>query len=105
MGVRRSLLSLFLLCCFSLLPLNIRVAQAETRESENDYYRLVTLTASKSPSASRSKHWKPSPDGLPLEISGMEFLPDSRLAVAIRKGEIWFIDGVYDEPQIGRAHV
>ena len=104
MGVRRSLLFLFLLCCFSLLPLNIRVAQAETRESENDYYRLVTLTASKSPSASRSKHWKPSPDGLPLEISGMEFLPDSRLAVAIRKGEIWFIDGVYDEPPVNLAY-
>ena len=66
----------------------------QSKPSEEDYYRLVTLTASKSPSASRSKHWKPSPDGLPLEISGMEFLPDSRLAVAIRKGEIWFIDGV-----------
>ena len=28
----------------------------------------------------------------------MTFLDDQRLAVAIRKGEIWILDGVYDEP-------
>lgn len=76
----------------------------QAKSTEEDFYRLVTLTASKSPSASRSKHWKPSPEGLPLEISGMEFLPDSRLAVAIRKGEIWFIDGVYQEPPVNLVY-
>ena len=76
-------------------------ASAQKKASiEDDYYRLVTLTASKSPTASRSKRWKPSPDGLPLEISGMEFLPDSRLAVTIRKGEVWFIDGIFEDPPV-----
>ncbi len=76
----------------------------QSPQREDDYYRLVTLTASKSPSASRSKSWKPSPEGLPLEISGMEFLPDARLAVAIRKGEVWFIDGVYDDPPVNLTY-
>ncbi len=28
----------------------------------------------------------------------MTFLDDRRLAVAIRKGEVWILDGVYDDP-------
>ena len=65
---------------------------------EKDYYRLISVATSKAPTESRSKHWKPSPEGLPLEISGMTFLDDQRLAVAIRKGEIWILDGVCDDP-------
>ncbi|MGB0758775.1 MAG: hypothetical protein ACPGPS_04550, partial [Rubripirellula sp.] len=66
--------------------------------AEKDYYRLLSVATSKAPTESRSKNWKPSPEGLPLEISGMTFLDDKRLAVAIRKGEIWILDGVYDDP-------
>ncbi len=55
------------------------------------YERYDILTAS-SPSAPRSKEWKPS-DGLALEISGMTWTTDGRLAVVIRKGEVWFIEG------------
>lgn len=69
-----------------------------TRADEDDYYRLITVSASRAPADSRSKNWKPSPDGLPLEISGMTFLDDGRLAVAIRKGEVWILDGVHDDP-------
>lgn len=36
------------------------------------------------------------PDDLKLEISGMAQLPDGKLAVAIRKGEIWIISNAYD---------
>lgn len=68
------------------------------RGGEDDYYRLMTVVASKAETESRSKNWKPSPDGLPLEISGMAFLDDSRLAVTVRKGEVWILDGVYDDP-------
>ncbi len=81
-----------------MLLVGARAGFAQETPTESDYYSIVTLTASQSPTGSRSKHWKPSPDGLPLEISGMEFLPDSRLAVTIRKGEVWFLDGVYDDP-------
>jgi len=48
-------------------------AQAE----ENGYYQLMTY---------------PLPQGLKLEASGLAVLPDGRLAVAIRKGEVWILE-------------
>jgi hypothetical protein len=55
------------------------------------YDRFEILTAT-SPNAPRSKEWQPG-GGIPLEISGMTWTSDGRLAVAIRKGEIWLIEG------------
>lgn len=65
---------------------------------ENAYYRLISVSTSESSTSSRSKNWKPSPDGLPLEVSGLAVVDDQRVAVAIRKGEVWMLDGVYDDP-------
>jgi hypothetical protein len=65
---------------------------------ESDYYRLVTIATSKSSTQSRSKRWKPAPKGLALEVSGLAVLDGHRVAVAIRKGEVWILDGVYDDP-------
>lgn len=56
-------------------------------------YQIQDILTADSPSASRSEDWKPA-DGLALEVSGMDFLPDGRLAVAIRKGEVWLLDNV-----------
>ncbi|TWT47006.1 hypothetical protein KOR42_42740 [Thalassoglobus neptunius] len=67
-------------------------------EDVDDYYPIVSIFTPESRTESRSKNWKPAPDGLPLEVSGMTQLPDGRLAVAIRKGEIWILDGVSDVP-------
>jgi hypothetical protein len=33
-----------------------------------------------------------------LEVSGIAVLDQRRIAVALRKGEVWFLDGVYDDP-------
>lgn len=55
-------------------------------------YEIQTILTASSPSASRSPTWKPG-DGIPLEVSGMDFMADGRLAVAIRKGEVWLIEG------------
>jgi hypothetical protein len=60
-------------------------------QAEEYYDRFEILTAS-SPSAPRSKEWQPG-EGLALEISGMAWTADGRLAVTIRKGEVWLIDG------------
>ncbi len=65
--------------------------------AESDFYRMVTITTSQA-SDSRAKNWKPAPDSLVLEASGLAKLPDGRLAVAIRKGEVWFLSNVYDDP-------
>lgn len=40
----------------------------------------------------------PIPEGLIFEPGGMDLLPDGRLAVATRYGQIFFLDGIYDNP-------
>lgn len=47
--------------------------------AENDYYKLISV---------------PFPKDLKLEISGMATLPEDRMALAIRKGEIWIAEGL-----------
>jgi glucose/arabinose dehydrogenase len=54
-------------------------------------YELHDILTGSSPTASRSAVWKPGA-GLALEASGMDFMADGRLAVAIRKGEVWLLD-------------
>jgi len=56
-------------------------------------YEIVDILTANSPSASRSKEWKPG-SGIPLEVSGLDWTADGKLAVAIRKGEVWILDGV-----------
>lgn len=72
--------------------------RATAQGTEDDYYPLLSVAISKVQTESRSSTWKPAPDGLPLEISGIAVLDDSKIAVAIRKGEVWIMDGVYDNP-------
>jgi glucose/arabinose dehydrogenase len=81
-----------------ILALAVCPIPARTFAGENEYYRLISVATSAASTTSRSKHWKPAPNGLALEIGGMDFLDDGRLAVAIRKGEVWFLEGVYDDP-------
>ena len=61
-------------------------------QDAKSYERIDILTASSS-DHSRSTEWKPG-EGIALEVSGMEWMGDGRLAVCIRKGEVWLLDGV-----------
>ncbi|TWT55375.1 DUF7133 domain-containing protein [Allorhodopirellula solitaria] len=79
---------------FVLLVVSPQILRAA---DENDFYRIVSIAVAEA-SDSRSPHWQPAPDGLVMEVSGLAALDDSRVAVAIRKGEIWILDGVYDDP-------
>ncbi|MDG2125159.1 MAG: hypothetical protein P8J87_15760, partial [Verrucomicrobiales bacterium] len=65
---------------------------AATHADELGYTIHDILTAS-SPTPSRSKQWKPG-TGIPLEIGGMDWTADGRLAVALRKGDVWLLDNV-----------
>lgn len=94
--VNRNTLLAALLCW--LMTAVVANAVAEDFAEENDYYRLVSVDVAETSTSSRAKNWKPAPDGLALEVSGLTVLDDRRVAVAIRKGEIWILDGVYDEP-------
>ena len=73
-------------------------AQNSPVPSEDDYYKLISVSTSQAQTDSRAKTWKPAPDGLALEVSGIAVLDEHRVAVAIRKGEVWILDGVYDDP-------
>ncbi len=81
-----------LVCLFMLSTISVSAGD------EADYYRIVTIATSEAATDSRSKFWKPTPDDLVLEVSGIVALQDNRVAVAIRKGEIWILSGVYDDP-------
>lgn len=75
---RRSVLSLLA----TLLPALLWAQDGSTGaepdpHDESRYYRLVTY---------------PLPDSLKLEATGAATLPDGRLALAIRKGEIWMLE-------------
>lgn len=54
-------------------------AQVKT-PTEEDYYRIFTL---------------PVPEGILLEIGGVATLPDGRIAVATRRGDVWMVENPY----------
>lgn len=56
--------------------------RAQTPATESDYYQLRTL---------------PIPQDAILEVGGMTVLPDGRLAVCTRRGEIWLIENPYQQ--------
>ncbi|QDV48149.1 hypothetical protein Enr17x_01580 [Gimesia fumaroli] len=89
---------IFLPLIFAMLVATLIQTNQSFAQSEEDYYRLVSIITPKAQTESRSKNWKPAPGDLVLEVSGLAVLDDRRVAVAIRKGEIWILDGVYDEP-------
>ncbi len=72
------LISIALLVATSTSARAQRPAGDSTRGmTENDYYRLLTV---------------PIPEGVVLEVGGLETLPDGRLAVATRRGEVWIVE-------------
>ncbi len=79
-----------------LLWANVGLGASPTEEAK--YYRIVTVATSQAKTDSRSENWRPAPEGLTLEVSGLAVLDDHRVAVAIRKGEVWILDGVYGDP-------
>lgn len=54
-----------------------------TAKEEAKYYPIVNI---------------PIPSTLPMRPGGLEFLPDGRLAVGTRRGDIYFITGATDSP-------
>ena len=53
-----------------------------TAAEEEKYYKLVNI---------------PIPDEVPLQASSFDVLPDGRLAVGTRKGDVYFVDGAFEK--------
>lgn len=64
------------ICLITTLILN-SLAFAQESPSEEDFYKIVT---------------PPVPEGILLEVGGMVSLPDGRLAIATRRGDVWMLD-------------
>lgn len=58
---------------------------AQSRPTEDDYYRMITL---------------PLPEEVVLEVGGLEWLDEEqqRLLACTRRGELWLIDNPYADP-------
>jgi glucose/arabinose dehydrogenase len=75
------------LCCLALillaaaLPAQERKGRRATADAEDAYYKLLRFTP---------------PPGQVLEAGALEVLPDGKVAVGTRRGEIWLIDNAYD---------
>ena len=72
------------------------------RAQTNDYSSAERFAkADENEVAIENTFWKripiPVPAGIVLEVSGILVLPEKRLLVTTRRGEIWWIDGAYDE--------
>ncbi|NND99975.1 MAG: hypothetical protein HKN47_21870 [Pirellulaceae bacterium] len=59
-----------------------------TAEREADYYAIVDI---------------PIPGGVPMRAGSFDVLPDGRLAVGTRRGDIYFVDGAFD-PEPGPSY-
>ncbi len=72
--------------CLGLVITGIATAQEASRTPvEDDYYRLIRF---------------PLQDRIVLEAGALEFMPNGKLAVATRRGEIYFIDQpLADKPE------
>src|SRR5215204_4168823 len=56
-------------------------AQKPKAETEEDYYKILRFDP---------------PPAKVLDAGAMELLPDGKIAVGTRRGEIWLIDNAYD---------
>jgi len=72
----KQIAAFFLLLC---IPGSATLAQ-ESPKTEDDYYRLITI---------------PVPEHIRLEVGGLAALPDGRLGVSTRRGEVWLISNPY----------
>ena len=59
-------------------------------EEEAKYYPIVNV---------------PIPPGVPMHPGGFEILPDGRLAVGTRRGDIYFVKGAFDSPPNPEFHL
>ena len=64
--------------CIALITFLSSTAQtSKPLPKEDDYYKIVTL---------------PSPEDMLLEVGGVTTLPDGRIAVCTRRGDVWIVD-------------
>ncbi|HEY4259460.1 MAG TPA: hypothetical protein VGM98_04850 [Schlesneria sp.] len=71
------------LALVTTLTLSLATYAADKAPVENDFYRLIPFDI---------------PKDIMLEAGGIELLPDGKLAISTRRGEIWLVDKPFADP-------
>jgi hypothetical protein len=90
---KKSGVFIFLLASFLSFPVIAAEDLGEmwgTAEAEAKYYPITNI---------------PIPSTVPMRPGGLEFLPDGRLAVGTRRGDIYFVKGVMESPPKPEFHL
>lgn len=74
--------NIFSILTLLILPVFVTDAQSVKTVTEDDYYKIITI---------------PTPEDILLEIGGVATLPDSRVAVCTRRGDVYIIENPYME--------
>jgi cytochrome c551/c552 len=74
--------NIFALTLLALTTLQVYPQGKSKLPSEEDYYKIVTI---------------PAPENVLLEVGGVATLPDGRVAVCTRRGDVWIIENAYME--------
>ena len=61
----------------------LALGQAAADPVESDYYKIDAF---------------PVPDGIVMETSGIEMMPDGKLAICSRRGDIYMLSNPYGDP-------
>lgn len=76
----------YFLCSSMVVMATVALAKAQVKKDsiiipkEEDFYQIQTVLV---------------PEGIQLEVGGMAFLPNDKLAVCTRRGEVWIISNPY----------
>ncbi len=73
---------LFIIYTMLVMALNANAQTSKRQPTEDDYYKIITL---------------PAPEDILLEVGGVTTLPDGRIAVCTRRGDVWTIENPYME--------
>jgi len=77
-------LALLLMASSPVLGQNGQVSRPRPNpKAEAEYYKIIPI---------------PIPDDVVLECGGFEFMPDGRLAVGTRRGDVYMIEGALEDP-------
>ena len=63
---------------------------ANSAPTEDDYYKLLRI---------------PIPEGIVLEAGGIEVMPDGRVAVGTRRGDIYMVHNAFADDPLSLIHI
>jgi cytochrome c551/c552 len=74
--------NIFTFLCTILTVINTGAQKVPKAPVEEDFYRIITI---------------PTPENILLEVGGVATLPDGRISVCTRRGDVWIIENPYLE--------